>query len=193
MEPDGFDEYQCTEPVNINLDTEEFLNVLKRGKTDDSLVLMVDGGNLVITFEGGARKTFKIRLIDLEYESPSPPDLEFPAKIELPFKLFKDAIKDSSLFSDKMRLNINESKFTASSEGDFGDFNMEYLHGENVDCEVSSIYGLDYLNEMVRSDKLSDNVKLELGIDMHLSLKLESEEYKSVLSFILAPRIEAEE
>jgi len=70
-----FDEYQCEESMKINVDTEELMKVLKRAKAEDMVELTVDEGNLIITFEGEARRTFKIRLIDIEYEAPSPPKL----------------------------------------------------------------------------------------------------------------------
>ena len=71
-----FDEYICTVPEKINVDTEELTKVLKKCKTSDILQLTVDEGNLIIIFEGDATRKFKIRLIDLEYEPATPPMID---------------------------------------------------------------------------------------------------------------------
>ena len=68
-----FDEFVCDEPEKINIDTDEFMKVLKRSKSTDRVIMSLDEGNFIITFEGEAKRTFKIRLIDIEYESPTFP------------------------------------------------------------------------------------------------------------------------
>ena len=71
-----FDEYVCDVPEKINIDTGEFMSVLKRAKSQDRVIMSLDEGNFIITFEGDATRTFKIRLIDIEYDNPTPPELE---------------------------------------------------------------------------------------------------------------------
>src|SRR5690606_12980881 len=59
LKNDVFDVYSCKEPLKINVDTEELMKVLKRAKADDMVELSVDEGNMIITFEGEASRTFK--------------------------------------------------------------------------------------------------------------------------------------
>ena len=96
---DLFDKYVCDEPEKINIDTDEFMRVLKRSKANDRVLMAVDEGNFIITFEGEATRTFKIRLIDIEYDNPAPPQLQHPTKFEVPFTLLKDSINDIEIFS----------------------------------------------------------------------------------------------
>ncbi|MEE3443708.1 MAG: proliferating cell nuclear antigen (pcna), partial [Methanobrevibacter sp.] len=135
-----FDEFVCDEPEKINIDTDEFMKVLKRSKSTDRVIMSLDEGNFIITFEGEAKRTFKIRLIDIEYESPTPPQLNSPTKFEIPFNLLKDSIQDMDLFSDKITLMVDSEKFRASAEGEFGDANIEYIHGEKIDTEAKSVF-----------------------------------------------------
>lgn len=188
-----FDEYVCDEPEKINIDTDELMKVLKRSKSNDRVIMSLDEGNFIITFEGEAKRTFKIRLIDMEYEAPSPPELEHPTKFDIPFALLKDSIQDMGIFSDKIALIVDSEKFRASAEGEFGDANIEYLHGEKIDTEAKSIFSLEKIREMLKADKFSDVATIKLGNDMplHLSLKMVSEDGE--LSFLLAPRIEADD
>ncbi|MBC7097391.1 MAG: DNA polymerase sliding clamp, partial [Methanobacteriales archaeon] len=70
-----FDEYECDEPEKINVDTEELMKVLRRARAGDRLIITSDDANLILTFEGEATRQFKIRLIDIEYETPQPPEI----------------------------------------------------------------------------------------------------------------------
>jgi len=188
-----FDMYSCDEPLKINVDTEELMKVLKRGKSDDMLELDVDESNLIINFEGEARRTFKIHLIDIEYEPPAPPQLEYPTEFEIPFTLLKNSIQDIDIVSDKISLIVDEDKFIASAEGEFGDATIEYLHGEKIEDNAKSVFSLEKIKEMLKADKFSEAVVLRLGNDMPLNLSLKMASDEGELSFLLAPRIESEE
>ena len=188
-----FEEYICDEPEKINIDTDELMKVLKRSKSNDKVTLSLDEGNLIITFEGEAKRRFKIRLIDMEYDSPTPPPLEYPTEFEVPFALLKDSINDIDIFSDKIILSVNSEVFKAAAEGEFGDANIEYVHGEKIDEEVKSIFSLEKIREMLKADKFSDIAKIYLGNDMPLKLSLKMISGDGELSFLLAPRIEADE
>ncbi|HEX7468217.1 MAG TPA: proliferating cell nuclear antigen (pcna) [Methanobacterium sp.] len=193
LKSDVFDIFSCKEPLKINVDTEELMKVLKRAKSDDMVELSVDEGNLIITFEGEARRTFKIRLIDIEYEAPSPPQLEYPTEFEIPFSLLKNSIQDIDIVSDKISLIVDEDKFIASAEGEFGDAKIEYLHGEKIDNKAKSVFSLEKIKEMLKADKFSETAFLRLGNDMPLNLSLKMASDEGELSFLLAPRIESEE
>ena len=188
-----FDVYSCKEPLKINVDTEELMKVLKRAKAEDVIELSVDEGNLIITFEDEARRTFKIRLIDIEYEAPSPPQLEYPTEFEIPFNLLKNSIQDIDIVSDKISLIVDQDKFIASAEGEFGDAKIEYLHGEKIEEKAKSVFSLEKIKEMLKADKFSESAFLRLGNDMPLNLSLKMVSDEGELSFLLAPRIESEE
>jgi proliferating cell nuclear antigen len=188
-----FDEFICDEPEKINIDTDEFMKVLKRSKSTDRVIMSLDEGNFIITFEGEAKRTFKIRLIDIEYESPTPPQLNSPTKFEIPFNLLKDSIQDMDLFSDKITLMVDSEKFRASAEGEFGDANIEYIHGEKIDTEAKSVFSLEKIREMLKADKFSEMAIINLGTDIPLYLTLRRVDGEGELSFLLAPRIESED
>ena len=188
-----FDEFVCDEPEKINIDTDEFMKVLKRSKSTDRVIMSLDEGNFIITFEGEAKRTFKIRLIDIEYESPTPPQLNSPTKFEIPFNLLKDSIQDMDLFSDKITLMVDSEKFRASAEGEFGDANIEYIHGEKIDTEAKSVFSLEKIREMLKADKFSEMAIINLGTDIPLYLTLRRVDGAGELCFLLATRIESED
>lgn len=188
-----FDEYQCDEPMSINVDTEELMKVLKRADKDDIIILSVDEDNLILTFQGEAERIFMIRLIDMEYSAPSPPELDHPNHFEVPFDLMKNSIKDTEIVSDKISLSVDEKYFRVLAEGDFGDAKIKYLHGERIAEPARAIYSLDKIKEILKADKFSESIVIRLGNDMPINLILETVGADAVLEFLIAPRIESGE
>lgn len=192
---DYFSEYVCTEPEKINVDTEQVLKVLKRGKHDDALYLSVDENNLIFDFNGDVNKHFKIRLIDMDYTAPSPPELVLSGKSVIPFKVLKDSMSDMGLFSEKVLISIKSDKTVFIGKGDMGDSQVEYngLYGSDEDNIGESTYSLEKINELLRADKFSAEAILELGVNTPLTLTLQNEDETGTLSFLLAPRIESDD
>ncbi|BAW32005.1 MAG TPA: proliferating cell nuclear antigen (pcna) [Methanothermobacter sp.] len=188
-----FDEYECDEPEKINVDTEELMKVLRRAKAGDRLIITSDDANLILTFEGEATRQFKIRLIDIEYETHKPPEIRYENELEVPFSLLKDAIADIDIFSDKITFKVDEEKFIVSSKGEFGDAMIEYYHGEKIKEPARSVYSLEKIREMLKADRFSETAIINLGNDMPLKLTLKMPNDEGELSFLLAPRLEAEE
>ena len=183
-----FDEYICDVPEKINIDTDEFMRVLKRAKSQDRVLMSVDEGNFIITFEGDATRTFKIRLIDIEYDNPTPPQINHPTSFKVRF-----SINDIEIFSDKIALEVDEDYFIASADGEFGDASIKYLHGENIKEHEKALFSLDKIREMLKADKFSEEAEISLGTDMPLSLTLTMVTGDGKLSFLLAPRLETDE
>jgi proliferating cell nuclear antigen len=97
------------------------------------------------------------------------------------------------LFSDKITLMVDSEKFRASAEGEFGDANIEYIHGEKIDTEAKSVFSLEKIREMLKADKFSEMAIINLGTDIPLYLTLRRVDGAGELSFLLAPRIESED
>ncbi len=191
---DLFDRFICEAPKKICLDTEEFTKILKRAKKNDILVLGVDDDNLTIKFKGDVDRKFNIRLIDMDYESPSAPLLEFPTYISVPSKIVSDALVDMELFSDKLYFLINEEYFIVDTDGEFGDAKFEFLHGEKVEGEaVKSGFSIPKLKDIFKASSFSDTVEVGLGNDMPVNFKFELITGDGELNYLLAPRIDAEE
>lgn len=207
--PDVFEEFEVDEKLFLNVDSEEFYKVLERLKKDDELQLeasAVDSNLTVIfnasQFNDSAKRTFKIRLIDLEYEHPSPPELEYPNCFRVGFEEFKRTCQDISLYSGKimMEYKAEDEKLISRGDGEFGDVEIieSALSDNSENKDARSVYSLENVVDMLRADKFSDEIILKLGEDMPLSLALNNDAFDredplASLSFLLAPRIEAEE
>lgn len=188
-----FDTYQCDVPEKISIDCEEFLKVLKRMKTSDILELTIDEGNLVTIFKGDSERKFNIRLIDLEYEPASPPNINHPIKIRVPSQLLVDALADMEIYSDKLTFTVDQDYFKIYTRGNMGDSEISYIHGEQINETATSTYNIPKLQDIMKASKFSEECLLQFGDNMPLSIRFELVTGDGTLSYLLAPRIEIDE
>ena len=187
-----FDEYQCDEPEQIFLDSGEFTKILKKCKNDDILELQIDDNNLIMTMKGDATRTFKIRLIDIEYDSPTPPKMDIPCRITIRSDLLKDYINDMAMFSDKATFMIDEDYLRIRTDGQMGDAETLYLHGENISQVVRSSFAIPKLQEIFKASKFSKECEIGIGDDMPLTASFKLITNDGELSYLLAPRLETD-
>ena len=188
-----FDTYECNEPTSFTVDASELLKIIKRIKSDDVLSAGLDEGNLILTYSGDSTRTFKLRLIDVEYETPVPPTVNYPVHLSIPTDVFNDALTDAELYGEKISLSVDNDYFITSADGEFGVNHNRYLHGENIGDYVKSTYSIPKIKEMLKGKSLSHEVQLGLGDNLPLTLEYHSPTNDYKLGFLLAPRIETDE
>lgn len=188
-----FDEYVCSEPETITVDAEELMKVLKRCKPSDLMKIESHDEKLTLVFEGDSSRTFKLSLIDSDYEKDNPPSINPPVTIQLPVGLLEDFLKDMELFSDKIIFTVDEDYLICTGNNELGDSTVKYLHGEQVKEVVQSMFNIDKIKDMMKAKKLANTVSLGLGEDMPLILKFNISNGEGELSFLLAPRLAEEE
>jgi proliferating cell nuclear antigen len=184
-----FDTYECDIPEKIAVDCTEFHKILKKCKTNETLELSINE-NLNITMKGDATRKFKINFIDMEYDSPVPPQLDIPTTITIPSGLLKDYINDLADFDEKLTFMIDEDYFKIIADGQIGRGEVEYLHGENIKEFVSSHFSIPKLLDILKASKFSKECKLSVGDDMPLILRLELITGDGFLEYLLAPRLD---
>ena len=187
-----FDEYQCDVPEKIAIDCDDFYKLLKKCGKDDILKLSIDESNLIIIFDGDARRKFKLPFIDMEYDNPVPPKIDLPCKITIPSTLLKTYVDDMEFFSDKLDFIIDENYFKVGAVGQKGDGEIEYLHGENILEVVKSSYSIPKLKEILKAHKFSKECNVYLGEDMPLKINFTLITGDGSLEYLLAPRLEEE-
>ena len=193
LKAECFDEFICDVPEELCVDTAELMKILKRAKANDVLCVSSEGNNLILEFKGDVNRTFKIKLIDMEYDTPQPPNIELPVNLTIESSLVKDALTDMALFSEKLYFIVDSDYLVVNAEGEFGDANFKYLHGADVNGEVKSSYSIDKLQDIFVASKFSDVVQMGLGVDMPVIFDFELATGDGNLKFLLAPRIENEE
>lgn len=192
MDYDFFDSFECSTPEKLILDSNELIKVLKRCKTSDRLIVESDASNFILRYDGDSTRSFTLRLIDTDYESPVPPSISHPVSLELPVDTLKDFLDDILLFDENVHFLVDANYLVASCSGDTGDATCKYIHGVSVDDVYESRFSINKLKEMLQAKSLSKDCTLSLGDDLPLVLRLESSMGDCRLEFLLAPRLSEE-
>ena len=175
---DYFFTYNCEEPETLTVDSTELLNILKRAKSNDLLRISHDESNLILTFVGEATRTFRIRLIDAEYDNPTPPNIEYP-------------VTRLELYTDKITIKTNGDQLLVSGEGDKGSYEAELQAlDNNADRAYKSTFSLDHVKKL---SSVSGSFYLSFGTDMPILLESMNEMEGYSYGMLIAPRIEADD
>lgn len=193
LQKELFDSFSCSVPERICLDTIQFMQILKRVKKNDVLGLKVDENNLIVDLKGVVDKTFKIRLIDTDYETQKPPSIPFDVGAYIESSMLKDALGDMELFADSLSIKIDEELLSIFTDGEFGDAKFEFLHGEKVNETVQSSFSISKLKDILSASRFSEFATIYIGNDMPLQLVFRTLDENGELSFLLAPKINQEE
>ncbi len=183
--------YKSDETIGVNLNS--LLQILKRAKSNDIMIMEVDENSLSLTFQSRSKRKFTIPLIEIREEVPSGIEkLSFPSKIEMSSETLADGVDDADLVSDSVVIELDKDKFVMTAQGDSSSSELEIKNGDDCKIEtkekVRARYSIDYLKKMLKAKKISDRVELALNTNYPLKMTFSSE--KLSMSFILAPRVE---
>ena len=187
-----FDEYQCDVPEKIAIDCTKFFKILKKAKNTDILELNIGDNSLIITLKGDATRKFQLKFIDLTYENSVPPTLELPYSIKIPSNLLKEYVNDMDMYSEVLTFTLDEDYFIISTEGQNGNAEIKYLHGENVNDVVRSNFSIEKLQDILKANKFTEECIL-IGDDMPLQLVMNLVTGDGKLEYLLAPRLNESE
>lgn len=178
--------------VNLN----DFKQVLRRIKPDDSLTIEEEENKLLLTAKsskGGSVRKFALPLIDLDDHEQKIPNLEFKAVVEMPSSRLSEAIEDVDIVGESVSFTVDKKKFTVSASGDLRKADVEISASEDTKIEakdqVKSKFSIEYLKKMIQGSKLAGRATIKLSQDYPIKLEFTSVDQLH-LAFILAPRVD---
>lgn len=183
-----FDEYSIDEPETIIVDSSEITKVMKRIKNDDDVCVIVDDYHMRIKVNG--KKSFKINALDLEYDSPNLPHIEFPVSTMVDFNDLKDSVNDSSLYSDSFYIQSTEGALVITATGTLGEYESELLVGDELESNCKSMFRNNLLASFFKLSNLSDMVSVKIGHQHPILLTINDELGELSVELLVAPRIE---
>ncbi|HJJ28345.1 MAG TPA: proliferating cell nuclear antigen (pcna) [Methanocorpusculum sp.] len=198
LEAAAFDSFACEGDLELGLDIEKIRAMMAMiGKSETvSMELKDTDRKLKLTFGG---YEYSITLLDTKTirKDPNAPNMNLPATFEIAGVMFNDAIKASSMVSDKILLTVSgETKiFTMKADGDSERIQRD-LEGDDVHyiacADARSLFSIDYLKDMGKSISRADRVQIRLGVDHPVQFSFVYAEGKGKIGYLLAPRIEAD-
>ncbi len=194
----AFEEFEFDEETEIGINLERLLDVLKRAKKDDSLVLELseDESRLKISIGDGTKRDFEIPLLSLSAgQVPETKQLDFTAEMKLKSSVLSKGVADAEIVADSVLFKAEEGSLTLLAESDSGSVearteeDSDDLIEIDVSEETKSRYPLEYLKKMLKASKISEVSTLKIGNDYPMELMFEEPDIIEI-SFVLAPRVE---
>ena len=172
-----FEKYSV-EPNLVGVDVVELSKILSRALPADKLILDLTDSEMKINLEGAISRSFALPLIDVSDEDVSIPKTSFDASVEINARIFKEALKDASLFGSSVVLRVKDNKLFIEARGSAGTLKTVASQTKQVvvnsKTEVVSKYSLNFLQNIVREADSDKKILLELKSDtpMKVSYKI---------------------
>lgn len=195
-----FKEYKCPKPITIRISLDGFLKLLKRAKNNETVKMTYNEEKRKIecAVTNDVKKLFKIPTLEaLDEETPTP-KITFKSKIKMTSNAFKEIIEDAQSISDSVSLETSSNQLIVVAEDELSSARFEMDENSSAILEMSvdeaskASFNLMYLTDMVKAGTgISEIIILEFSKDMPLKLYFPLPQ-SGILSYFLAPRIEAE-
>jgi len=141
---------------------------------------------------------YTLALIDPESirEEPDLPDLDLAATIIIEGRDIDRAVTAADMVSDHIELGVDEGTevFYVKAQGDTDDVHLELNAEDLIDLIVgpaSSLFSLDYLQDMNKAIPKDAEVRMELGEEFPVKLHFDIAEGEGEVTYMLAPRIQS--
>lgn len=189
----AFEEYNVKEDISLSINMNDFKQVLRRAKANDSVTLEIDDNKFKITFKSNTTRTFFLPIIDVEEKQQKVPDLTFKATITTKSSVINEAIDDADIISESVSFIAEGDELKVNATGDLSKANISIKADDDTkivaDEKSKSKFSIEYLKKMMQGSKISDKVVVQLSEDYPMKM-----EYKVLnkvqLAFILAPRVD---
>jgi len=196
MPPSVFEEYRVETATRIGVVLDDLVDVMKRAKAEDRLVMEVAGNRLVIVLSGKAERRFRLPLLDIAGQELPQPKLNFTVAAKMLSDTFRDALKDAELVSESVRLKAEDDTLYMISRSDKGEVETKFSveAGSLIEIDVKepaeASYAIEFLNKIVsKAYRVSDVLTLKFASNMPLELTFEVAG-GGILKYLLAPRAE---
>ena len=192
-----FDKYTCEDEPRLTINIGEFLKFLDRVEKDEQVTIRLeeDQARLVIRCKrGGHTRRFMMPILEPLDEEVPQPKIFFKASARILTQSLRRAIRDSSLVSEHVKMEVDEGNFKISATGDMGSALSDWERDSDELLELkveepsNATFTLSYLQDIVNAVQASSEVAtLELSTDM--PIKMDFELPQGRLIYYLAPCI----
>jgi proliferating cell nuclear antigen len=208
-----FSSYELTNNIKICFDSVFFYSIISTKNDNQELTIYLSDSNqdiLHIVFDSKEKnetkekekkcefkKTFKMNLVEYEYEEMNIPSVDYDAEFSLSSKLIADIFSQLNNFGNDIVIKCSEENISLTTIGATGEMNVDVpiddLNDYSIieDEEVVLTYSLAYINKMCITNKLSNDVNFSLSNEcpMKISYSLGDD---SSLVFFIAPKMNDE-
>jgi len=193
----GMSSYVLGTNKSVGININDMKAILKRGKKKEKLKMLFEEDKIEIMFTGKSVRKFGLPILDLgPKESQKIPELDFSVSVDMEGEQFKEMISDAKFAGESMMMAVTEEHIVASTSGDnLKTWLLELLPDANLIISMSegkekavSKFSTDYMEKISAGVKISNKVKISLGMNYPVLIEFLSEHLD--VKTILAPRID---
>ncbi|MEN3047260.1 MAG: proliferating cell nuclear antigen (pcna) [Candidatus Caldarchaeales archaeon] len=194
------EEYRVTKEVEITLNFEDLVKLLRRARKNEALVLSYDDEVRRLTLSlvdvrGGKERDFVVNTLEPMGGTINPPKLSFEAWARVSSDEFYEAIEDAKAISDAVRITIRPDALIILAKGEAKSSQHKFVKGGaalyEVDArsDVSASFSIAYLEKIVRPAKqLSDEMTVHLSNNRPVKLSFPLTGGR--VDYLIAPRMD---
>ncbi len=165
MPSKSFDKFDV-EPTFTGIDLRELNKITSRILPGDRLYIELTDSEMVITLDGDTLRKFSLSLIDLAFDEPPTPSINFTTIVTIKARDLKEMLKDASLFGNSVLLRTRGDKFIVEARSSYGSTKSQ---AKKVKIEggkdVVSKYSLSFLTNMIKHADPDKDVVIKLKTD----------------------------
>lgn len=127
LEANSFDDFKCRSNIDLGLNFDSMLKILKTGAPKDIVTVKSDGKIIAFTFEAINEHRvadFEMSLFHKDYENLEVPDTFYDAVIEMPSIEFQKVMRDMKDFGDTVVILCKKQQIQFSTLGDIANVDI---------------------------------------------------------------------
>ena len=198
-----FTNYDIIKSTKICFDSTVFHSIIATKSDNQDLVIKLSENNqdiLHINFEfneskkGDFKKSFKMPLVEYEYEEMNIPNVDYDAEFSLSSKQISDMFSQLNNFGSDIIINCSQDDISLTTNGVTGEMRVDIpiddltsysiVEGE----EVILTYSLSYINKMCITNKLSTDLDFSLSNECPMKISYDLGD-GSLMIFFIAPKM----
>jgi len=197
-----FNEYNVNEIAKVCFDPNVFHSIISTKSDNQDLIIKMDYDNLDVLHinfkskeikKGEFKKTFKMSLIEYDYEEFNIPIVDYDTDFSLSSKQITDLFTQLSNFGSNITFNCSEENISLTTTSDTGEMIVDIPVDDLTsfciieDETLMLTYSLLYLNKMCITNKLSNDIELSLSNNSPMKINYNLGDDSSV-TFFIAPK-----
>ena len=200
LRADAFEEYACDGTFNVGVNMASMFKLLRVTGTHDTISMYLDDANalgiVISNADKNSKTEFRLKLLDVDAEEITIPDVEFDSVITLPSAYLQRMCRDMANISDTMVITSHGTQLTLACDGDFasqtttiGEADAGMTVSTNTGKRVEGRFALKYLSLFCKAANLCNTAELFLKESYPLILRYHVASLGE-LRFCLAPKVD---
>lgn len=202
LRADAFEEFRCDGVFNLGLNMSSMFKLVKTSGTHDTITLYMESvtdnelGIKIQNAEKNSVTDFKVKLLDVDDETITLPDVEFDSIITMPSAFFQRLCRDMLNIGETMSIRSTGGQLFLSCNGDFarqetviGEADAGMTMSSKSDKVIEGRFSLKYLSLFCKASNLSNTIELFLKENYPLILKYNVASLGE-LRFVVAPKVD---